>query len=345
MRKVYSVLLFILLFFSLGLAACGQTETTNSASTASTSTASPADPSASSAPSEVYPEKLRIGYQKGGTLIILKASGQLEKALAPHNVEVEWVEFAYGPPLMEAMNAGEIDFGYTGATPPVFAQAGDGPNLAYVGYGPSSKEGYGIIVPKDSPAQSLQDLKHKKIALSKGSAGHYLLVKALRKEGLTLEDIEPVYLSYSEARTAFERGDVDAWVVPDPRFADAEETIGARPVATGVGLPVQYNFYLANKSFAERYPAVLRVALDELNKIEQHAKDNIDETANFLEKDTGIPVNIWKRALKRQAWGAQYPLTQEVLDSQQQVADTFFEIKQIPKQIQVKEAVIDLTAK
>ena len=66
---------------------------------------------------------LRIGYQKYGTLVLLKARGTLEKRLAEDGVKVQWTEFPGGPQLLEGLNVGSIDFGVTGETPPVFAQA------------------------------------------------------------------------------------------------------------------------------------------------------------------------------------------------------------------------------
>lgn len=80
-------------------------------------------------------ETLRIGYQKYGTLVLLKAKGTLEKRLAAQGVQVQWTEFPGGPQLLEGLNVGSIDFGVTGETPPVFAQAA-GADLLYVAYEP-----------------------------------------------------------------------------------------------------------------------------------------------------------------------------------------------------------------
>src|SRR5690606_31952741 len=66
---------------------------------------------------------LRIGYQKYGTLVILKGKGTLEKRFAVEGVDVRWTEFTAGPALLEGLNVGSIDFGTTGEAPPIFAQA------------------------------------------------------------------------------------------------------------------------------------------------------------------------------------------------------------------------------
>ena len=174
-------------------------------------------PGASSAPDKV----VTIGYQKYGNLILLKGHGGLESKLAPLGFRVEWREFQSGPPLLEALNAGAIDFGHAGETPPIFAQAASVP-FVYVAYEPPAPRGEAILVPKSSPINTLADLKGKKIALNKGSNVHFLLVQALEKAGVKYPEITAIYLAPADARAAFERGSVDAWVIWDPFQAAAE---------------------------------------------------------------------------------------------------------------------------
>src|ERR1700759_4306729 len=153
---------------------------------------------------------VRIGYQKYGKLVLLKSRGTLEPRLKALGYDVKWTEFQFGPPLLEAINVGAIDFGNTGETPPVFAQAAGAP-IRYVAYEPPAQKGEAIVVPKNSPLKSMAGLKGKKVAVAKGSNAHYLLVKALEKAGLKYEDITPVYLAPADALAAFDRGAIDAW--------------------------------------------------------------------------------------------------------------------------------------
>lgn len=287
-----------------------------------------------------YPSQLRIGYQKGNSLVLLKTRGTLEKALAAHHVAVQWHEFAFGPPLVEGINAGSIDLGFVGASPPVFAQAGAAPEVTYVGYSAPYQDNYAILVPKGSPAQHFSDLKGKRIAVAKGSAGEYLLLSALDQAHWQLSDINEAYLGYSEARAAFERGDVDAWVVPDPRLADTELASGARTVIRARDLPAQYSFYIAPRPFAQQYPKAVAQVLQQLDATEQYAKAHPDEAAQVLSDDTRVPLAVWQKALARQPWGVYYPLSAQVLGSQQQVADTFYRYKLIPKPVKVADAAV-----
>ncbi|MBX9869328.1 MAG: aliphatic sulfonate ABC transporter substrate-binding protein, partial [Burkholderiaceae bacterium] len=178
---------------------------------------------------------LRIGFQKYGTLTLLKGAGTLDKRLAALGVEVKWNEFPAGPQLLEGLNVGSIDFGTTGEAPPIFAQAA-GADLVYVGNEPPAPGGEAIVIPKDSPLKSVAELKGKKVALNKGSNVHYLLVKALEKAGVAYADIQPVFLPPADARAAFERGSVDAWAIWDPFLAAAEKQLGAKILTTGKDL-------------------------------------------------------------------------------------------------------------
>ena len=126
---------------------------------------------------------VRIGFQKYGKLVLLKSKGSLEQKLKSVGYSVVWTEFPSGPPLLEALNVGAIDFGNTGEAPPIFAQAAGAP-IQYVAYEPPAPKGEAILVPKDSKIASVADLKGRKVALNKGSNVHYLLVKALEKAGV-----------------------------------------------------------------------------------------------------------------------------------------------------------------
>ena len=123
---------------------------------------------------------VRIGFQKYGKLVLLKSKGTLEDKLKAAGYKVVWTEFPSGPPLLEALNVGAIDFGNTGEAPPIFAQAAGAP-IQYVAHEPPAPKGEAILVPKDSPLKSVADLKGKKVALNKGSNVHYLLPKALER--------------------------------------------------------------------------------------------------------------------------------------------------------------------
>ncbi|MEG1324267.1 MAG: sulfonate ABC transporter substrate-binding protein [Janthinobacterium sp.] len=282
--------------------------------------------------------QVRIGYQKYGTLTLLKGRGTLEKRLAEQGVGVKWTEFPAGPVLLEGLNVGSIDFGTVGEAPPIFAQAA-GANLVYVGNEPASPASEAIVVPKGSGLRTLADLKGKKVALNKGSNVHYLLLKALEKAGVAYADIQPVFLPPADARAAFERGSVDAWAIWDPFLAAAERQLGARVLADGKGLVANYQFYLASRTYAEKNPEILRIVLDEVAKVDDWGRNNPDEVATILAAQTGLSKDVVALAASRYAYGVK-PVSVDVIASQQRVADAFSSLKLIPKPIVVKDALL-----
>ncbi len=280
---------------------------------------------------------LRVGYQKYGTLTILKGKGDLEKRLAPLGVSIKWVEFPAGPQLLEGLNVGSIDFGTVGEAPPIFAQAA-GADLVYVANQPPAPTAEAIVVPKGSTITSVAQLKGKKVVLNKGSNVHYLLVKALEKAGLQYSDIQVVFLPPADARAAFERGSVDAWAIWDPFLAAAEKQIGARVIADGKGIVANHQFYLASRKYANQNPGVIKAIVSELQKLDVWAANDVKAATAVLAPEIGLGPEITERSLRRMAYGIQ-PITAQVAAEQQKVADTFAGLKLIPKPIRITDAL------
>ena len=281
---------------------------------------------------------LNIGFQKYGVLPIIKARGDLDKALKEKGVNVKWVEFTAGPQLLEGLNVGSVAFGESGEAPPIFAQAANS-NLVYVANQPAAPLAEALIVPKDSAIQSVQDLKGKRVVLNKGSNVHYLLLKVLEANHLKLDDIQVVYLPPADARAAFEKGAVDAWVIWDPFFAAAEKQLNAKVIATGQNLVNNHQFYLADRKFAEQHPDVLKIVVNELNTTTQWVSQHQTDAAKLLEKPTGLPLDILNTSISRMGFGVT-PISNDVVKKQQAVADAFYQQKLIPNKINIQAAVL-----
>lgn len=284
---------------------------------------------------EAQEKVVRIGFQKYGKLVLLKSKGTLEPKLKALGYGVVWTEFPSGPPLLEALNVGAIDFGNTGEAPPIFAQAAGAP-IQYVAYEPPAPKGEAILVPKDSPLKTVADLKGKKVALNKGSNVHYLLVKALEKAGVKYSEITPVFLAPADARAAFEKGAVDAWVIWDPFQAAAEVATQARTLADGTGVVSNYQFYFSSQKFLGSDPKIVDLVLAQLSEVDDWAKTDIKAVAEQLSPSVGLPVPVLELALKRQSYGIK-PINDTVIAEQQQVADTFFSLGLIPKAIKISD--------
>jgi len=291
-----------------------------------------------SAPAQELPREIRIGWQKGSAILVLAKKQQaIETRLKSLGVEsVKWVEFQFGPPLLEALGAGAIDLGSVGDTPPIFAQSG-GSDLVYAAATPSAE--HAVLVPKDSPIKSLADLKGKKIAVGKGSSAHNVAIKALALAKLTPKDVELVYLAPADATAAFNGGKVDAWVVWDPFYAIAEQRYGARVVSdTSDKRLASSAYYMASRDFANKYPKVLSTVIDEIRNITIKAGKNREELAAVAADATGIDAHIWVSTFNRADFTVG-PVTDAHIAQQQQLADNFLALGIIPKKINVKDIV------
>jgi sulfonate transport system substrate-binding protein len=285
------------------------------------------------------PDAFRVGYQKGtAVLIVAKERRDIENGLQKAGVgKVDWVEFQFGPPMLEALTARSIDIGSVGDTPPIFAQAGGG-DILYALSVPNAA--HGVLVPNNSPIHTLADLKGKRVAFGKGSSAHNILLRTLKYAGLTYSDIQPTYLGPAEASAAFNGGQIDAWVVWDPYYALAEEQFGARVIASTEKIPqlASQSFYIANKHFAQQHPAILHAALDSIIETIKWADTHRDEVAKLTAKSTGLELSIQQRALERTAFKYS-EFTEAILTEQQETADVFFQQKLIPKQINIRDVI------
>jgi sulfonate transport system substrate-binding protein len=280
-------------------------------------------------------KELRIGYQKNGVLVIARQQAVLERLLGPQGIGVKWMEFPSGPPLLEAINAGSIDIGQTGDTPPIFAQAA-GAAIVYIAGQPITN-GQGILVKADSPIRALADLRGRRIGFTKGSSAHNVTVMALERAGLAYSDVMPVYLSPPDAAAAFARGSIDAWAIWDPYFAIGERH-GGRILVHGIEAGKTNSFYIGGRDFASRHGSLVRDVVMALAETARWAEANRDQVAQTLAAVTGLDLDIQTAAANRSSF-AVGDLTEDIIATQQAVADRFYRLGLIPRRIAVRDAV------
>jgi sulfonate transport system substrate-binding protein len=288
-------------------------------------------------PARSEPAKiLRVGYQKGEPILVAaKQNRSLEQLLGPSGIEVQWLPFPFGPPLLEAMRVGSIDLGAVGDTPPIFAQAAHADLVYLSAIVPGMSA---IILPPGSPLQELRDLKGRKLAVAKGSAAQNLIIAALEKAGLQFADIEPIYLAPADAAAAFESGKIDAWAIWDPYFAIYEQKPGVRVLALSRDIVPQNSFLLSSRAYAAANPQTVEQVVREFTKIAAWSRDHREEVARLVSDGTGVPVEAMTRALERNPLALR-PIDDEIIHTQQQVADRFAALNLIPAPIRVADQV------
>ena len=149
---------------------------------------------------EDKPTEIRIGTQKGGLFPAVRQRHTVEDAFKPLGIEVKWIDFQFGPPLLEAINVGSVDFGYVGDAPPIFAQAANA-KIRYAAAVKQNGSSQAIIVPKDSPIKTLADLKGKSLSVGAPKSGTELNSRAiLAAAGMSYKDLGKVeYLPFAES--------------------------------------------------------------------------------------------------------------------------------------------------
>jgi sulfonate transport system substrate-binding protein len=269
----------------------------------------------------------------------VKRRGSLEEKLAPAGVTVSWSEFPSGPPLLEALGAGALEFGATGDVPPLFAQAARA-DLVYAAAAPAPGSQSAILVRKDSPIRTIADLKGKSIAFVRGSSAHNVAVSVLATAGLTLKDVTPVSLGPADAAAAFASGQIDAWSIWEPFFSIAEKDPQTRILTTATGIVDTYSYFLANATYAKTNGAILRDVVAVLAREADWSQTHLDDTVKAIAEITGVPEDITRTSLTRKdARFAVFPVNDEVIRAQQKTADTFYSAGLIPRKLDVRSIV------
>lgn len=282
-------------------------------------------------------KEIRVALQKGGLLAIAKQRQVLEEEFKPLGISVKWYEFAYSNPLLEALNANQIDFGSSGSAPPIFAQVAR-ENLVYAATQPAGLNSEGILVKENAGIKKLADLKGKRIGVAKGTSSHHFLVAALDKAGIKLDEVKIAYLAPADATAAFDKGEIDAWVVWDPYLAIAEKVHHARNITKDSRVVYSNNYLMANREFANKHPELLKRITDRLIDIGKWAEANRPQLAQLLTDQTGIPLDIERIVVDRGTFAIKY-LDDGIVAQQQDVANRFAELGLVPRKVEVRKIV------
>ncbi|WP_235876850.1 ABC transporter substrate-binding protein [Saccharopolyspora terrae] len=278
-------------------------------------------------PDQLAGATLRVGDQKGASQSLLRSAG-----LDDFPYEVEWATFTSGPPLLEALSADAIDIGGTGNTPPLFAAAAKA-DIKIVAASQGNVASDALVVLPNSPLQSRDQLRGRKIAVSKGSSAHGQILQTLAAVGLTPNDVQLVFLQPADALGAFKQGAVDAWAIWDPYFAQVQLESGARVIADGRGGGANgYSFQVAGTAAladARRNSAIADY-LSRLSRAYRFADTNREKRAQAWSEDTGLPIEVTRKATELGP-DLPIPLDQRVVRSQQELADAFVAAKEIPR--------------
>ena len=280
--------------------------------------------------------KLVLGDQAKGLRTVVEAS----KAFDGVPYQIEWANFQGAAPLFEALRAGAVDLAPAGDTPVLAAATGGAP-LRIVAVRRSQARSIAILVPKDSPIQTVADLKGRNVVISsaRGSISQYLLIRALANAGVKETDVNIGFVMPTDALPAFNAGKIEAWATFGVYQAFAEEQ-GARVLLSGEGINTGLPFITASDEVL--IDPVRRQAINDvlkrLAKALDWARNNTDQYAEVFARVNDIPLPVSRRL---QSWGieALEPVEDRDVDALQQVDDLFVEKKIFPHAVKVAELV------
>lgn len=263
------------------------------------------------------PPTLRVGDQQLQARGVLEASGQLKDL--PY--QIEWFNFPAAQPLAEALNAGAIDIGGLGDAPLIFAYAA-GAHIRAVAATRSQPIDLAILVAGNSPIRDAADLKGKRIATTRGSIGHFLVIATLERAGIKLSDVTLQFLQPADAKAALASGDVDAWSTWDPYVALGELRDHDRSIANGVNLSSGLSFQAATLDAIDTKRSTLDDFLRRVAAAQRWALSHPDEVAAIQSRVTNLPADVLKVAYQR---AQLHPIAIDdgVIAEQQRTADLY----------------------
>jgi sulfonate transport system substrate-binding protein len=242
-------------------------------------------------------KEIRIDYATYNPVsLVLKDKGFLEKELEKDGISVRWVQSLGSNKALEFLNAGSIDFGSTAGAAALIGKINGNPIKSIYVY--SRPEWTALVTRKDTGITKVEDLKGKRIAVTRGTDPHIFLVRALQDAKLTEKDVKLVLLQHPDGRTALERGDVDAWAGLDPLMAAAEVESGAQLFYRNAGANT-WGVLNVSESFAKDNPALVQRVLKAYEEARKYSLANPAELKKTLVTYTKLAEPVIERQLER----------------------------------------------
>lgn len=274
---------------------------------------------------------LRAAQYTGGDISrMMDAAGVLD---TPYRLQFS--TFASGNLIVEALNAGALDVGGMSETPPVFG-AVSGAAVKIVAILQQDTDWQVVLVPKDSPARQIADLRGRRVGYVRATTTHYYLARMLKEVGLSFADIQGVALTPSDGQAAFDRGALDAFAIYgyNVPFAIAN---GARVLKRSTGY-LSGNYPVAARAGALEEPPLAAALGDYLGRLKAAyawAARNTEPWAEIWSRAIAVPKATVLDILAHPSQPlALVPVSDAAEASLQGVADTFLDLRVLPRRVE-----------
>jgi sulfonate transport system substrate-binding protein len=242
------------------------------------------------------PAEIRIDWATYNPVsMVLKEKRLLESEFVKDGIGIRWVQSLGSNKALEFLNAGSIDFGSTAGSAALLSKINSNPIKSIYVY--SQPEWTALVTRKDTSINKIEDLKGKRVAVTRGTDPHIFLVRALLSVGLNEKDISEVLLQHPDGKTALIRGDVDAWAGLDPMMAQAQVEDGARLFYRNKDANT-YGILNAREEFLKSYPELTRRVLAVYENARKFCLANYDDEKRVFIEATKLPGEVVDIQLK-----------------------------------------------
>ncbi len=222
----------------------------------------------------------------GALKLIHSIAPYFYEKFTPAGYKVEVIPFESPTEGKNAVVTKSVDFGMFGIAAATLGAAAGEPIVVIAS---ACNKGMAVIAGKNSPIASIKDLKGKRVAIWPGSTQEVFILERLRMEGMSLADVTPVRVSFSEMHVALARGDIDAYVGAEPGPSVS--------LATGIGKVVEYPYgtamgalnmvFGAHRDTLSGKPELTKVILDIHRKASEYAMSKPAELAGMAVSKLG----------------------------------------------------------
>lgn len=184
-------------------------------------------------------------------------------------------------------------------------------------------------------------MKGKTIAYQKGTAAQYLIIQALKKAGLSTNDVKLVNMDQSSASVAFAKGSVDAWVTWDPYTATAQVNQGAKLLTNGTGLAKNRDFLISTQNYAKTHTALSKLLTTYINDDMTWANNHHTQLIAMLSKTLKLSDAVIQKMVERRTYAmALVKADSSIVDEENQIANTFYQEGVVTERVDMKTTLV-----
>jgi NitT/TauT family transport system substrate-binding protein len=225
---------------------------------------------------------LRVGTLK----LIHGITPYFYEKFAPPGYKIEVIPFESPTDGKNAVLTGTVDTCIHGIAAFLLGAAAGEPVVIVAA---ATNRGMGIVADAKSDIKTVKDLKGKRVAIFPGSTQEVVILERLKAEGMSISDIQPIRLSFSDMAGALARGDIDAYVGAEPgpgiSVANGTGRLVEYPYSTSIG---SLNMILsASDKMIKENPERLKMIIDMHKKATDYAMAHPDEMIQIAMQKLG----------------------------------------------------------